>query len=410
MTLLDEVRASVRDVAADDLLPTLRRDQGAVVDAVIDVAGVGDRSAVAAVGLVDGRELFVPLVHDGGWRRAGASDAVSMGVLDAPPPLRVETLNPLPALDPRRERGLAVDMTNDVRIVDDAVAVKWQLLRQPGPLIGQRVAAHLSSVGFTDMPEPFATVTWHGSLLVAYSRFLPGADDGWDWMLDDVRAMLVDAAPEPTWPSELGRLTARMHASAVRPSPVIRHPLARRSLQDLARHYRALLDTPLDEEMRTAIERWRGRFVDACDVLGRTHDAEVIPVHHDLHPGQFLRWRDGIAVCDFDGNPAFPVELQDLRGPTASDVAGVLRGFDHVAIAAVRRAGDPGSLDRARRWARGARDEALAAYREERGVPSLDRAVLGALESLSPLHEAVYAATYLPRWRYVPLAVLDGGW
>lgn len=61
-----------------------------------------------------------------------------------------------------------------------------------------------------------------------------------------------------------------------------------------------------------------------------------------------------------------------------------------------------------RAWAQRAREDALAAYLDVEGVPSLDVSLLEALETLSPLHEAVYAAEYLPRWRYVPLAVLRG--
>ncbi|MFM7598016.1 MAG: hypothetical protein ACKO70_06540, partial [Actinomycetota bacterium] len=77
---------------------------------------------------------------------------------------------------------------------------------------------------------------------------------------------------------------------------------------------------------------------------------------------------------------------------------------------AARRTGESAALGPAREWARDARGSALTAYRREPGVCALDESVLGALETLSPLHEAVYATTYLPRWRYVPLAVLDGGW
>lgn len=29
----------------------------------------------------------------------------------------------------------------------------------------------------------------------------------------------------------------------------------------------------------------------------------LIRIHGDLHVGQILRWRDGYAVIDFDGNP-----------------------------------------------------------------------------------------------------------
>lgn len=424
MSLLEQVRDSTRGLGGDSLLPDLRRGHGAAVAEITDVAPLTDRSAVAAVRLTDGRDIFVPLVFvardvstdpaallpDKQWRRAAPSDAISMSALGASPPLRVDQINPLPDLDPQRERGLNVDMTNDVRIVDDAVVVKWQFLRQPDTAIGQRVVAHLAAAGFTDMPEPFATVTWGDDVVLTVTRFLRGADDGWDWMLDDVLKMLTHRESSPPWPAEVGRLTARMHAAAARATPVIEQPVARAPLLGMAQHYRALLDAALDPELRTAIQRWRARFTEAIDVLAGIQDAEVVPLHRDLHPGQFLRWQGGIAICDFDGNPAFRTEEQDMRGPTAYDVAGILRGFDHVAIAAAHRAGASGALDHARAWAREAREQALKAYLIEPGVPPLDTAVLGALESLSPLHEAVYAATYLPRWRYVPLAVLTGGW
>ena len=424
MSLLDQVRDSTRGLKADALLPALRRGHDDDIEEITDVAALSDRSAVAAVRLVDGRDIFVPMVlaardgsarprgtqPDRAWRRAEPADAISMSALGAPPPLRVDHINPLPMLDPQRERGLDVDMTNDVRIVDDAVVAKWQLLRQPDAIVGQRVVAHLSAAGFTDMPEPFATVTWNDDVVLTATRFLPEAADGWDWMLDEVLRMLAHGGASPSWPAEIGSLTARMHAAAARPTPVIDRPVARAPLLDLAQHYQALLDTALDPELQTAVQRWRARFTEAIDVLAGTQDAEVVPLHRDLHPGQFLRWRGGIAICDFDGNPAFRAEEQDMRGPTAYDVAGMLRGFDHVAIAAANRAGASDALDHARAWARDARRQALDAYLAEPGLPPLDTTILGALESLSPLHEAVYAATYLPRWRYVPLAVLNGGW
>lgn len=410
MTLLDAVRVDLQGVSVDDLVPALRRGQVSDIEQVIDVAPLADGSAVAAVRLVDGRELFIPIVHDAHWRRAEPADGISTAAFDAPPPLRVEHVNAFPVLDAHQERGLDVDMTNDVRIIDDAVAVKWHFQRTSGSLIGPRVTAHLSAAGFTEMPQPLATLIWRDDLVATADRFLPNAEDGWDWMLDDVRRMLTGEGPAPGWAGEIGRLTARMHAASARPTSVIEQPLTHASLARLGPHYRALLDEPLDPQMQDAVQRWRGRFTDACEVLEHARDVEVLPIHRDLHPGQFLRWRDGIAVCDFDGSPTLPAELQDLRGPTAQDVAGILRGLDHVAIAAARRVDDPVALSHARAWAVEARTEALTAYRDTPDVPSLDEDVLAALESLSPLHEAVYASRYLPRWRYVPLAVLDGGW
>ena len=410
MTLLDSVRVDLQGIPADELVPALRRGRVADIEQVIDAALLAKGSAIAAVRLVDGRELFIPMVHEGRWRRAEPADGISMTAFAAPSPLHVEHVNAFPDLGARHERGLDVDMTNDVRIIDNAVAVKWHFQRRPRSLIGPRITAHLSAAGFTDIPQPLATLTWRDDLVATADRFLPHAEDGWDWMLEDVRRMLADQAPAPAWAGEIGRLTARMHAASARPTHVIGQPVSHASLADLAPHFRGLIDEPLDPQTHDAVQRWRGRFIDACEVLAEAQDVEVMPIHRDLHPGQFLRWRDGIAICDFDGSPTIPAELLNLRGPTAQDVTGLLRGLDHVAIAAARRVDDPVALSHARAWAREARAEALAAYLSSPDVPSLDEDVLAALESLSPLHEAVYAARYLPRWRYVPLAVLDGGW
>lgn len=408
--LIDEVRADLAGLSADELVPPLRRGQSLQATAIEDAALLGDRSAVAIARLADGRALCVPLVRDGRWRRAEPRDAISADALTAPAPFVVHEVRRAPDFDPRRERTLDVDMSNDIRIIDDLVTAKWQLLAEPGSLAGPRMIEHLAAAGFAEMPEPLATVSWRGHLVVAYATFLPQADDGWDWMLDDVRGMLGGALPSPDWPTRLGSLTGRLHAAAATPTSVFAQPVGRADLALLARHYRDLLSADLDPEMREAIAPWADRFAHACDVVEAATDAEVIPVHGDLHPGQFLRWRDGIAVSDFDGNPLLPAEQRDLRGPTAHDVAGLLRGFDHVAIAAARRVEDPEALTTGRAWAQAARQEALSAYLGVEGVPALDRTLLEALESLSPLHEAVYATAYLPRWRYVPLAVLRGGW
>jgi len=410
VSLIDEVRADLLVQDSDALLPPLRRGQGLAVDDVVEVTPLASGRAVASARLADGRTLLVPLTHAGTWRRATPDDAMSMSALDAPEPLQVHRLRTCPTVDPLRERGIDVDMSNDVRIIDDRVVAKWQLFREPGSMAGPRMVAHLDAAGFAEMPDPIATVSWGEELVASFTAYLPGAEDGWEWMLQDVREHVNGRVPPPEWPQELGALTGRLHAAAAASTPVIPQPVTRGGLDDLARHFRALTHARVDAEMTAALDPWRSRFQDACALLESATDVEVMPLHGDLHPGQFLRWREGIVVSDFDGNPLLPSRERALPGPTAYDVAGLLRGLDHVAIAAARRADTPDAVDRGRAWARAARERALAAYEQVAGVPDIDRALLSAFESLSPLHEAVYAATYLPRWRYVPLTVLAGGW
>ena len=408
VTLFDAVRADLRRATPDALLPPLRRDQGLAVVDVLEVAPVRDDLAAGTLRLDDGREAIVPLTRDAGrWRRAEAEDAVSMAFLDAPPPLTVDLLEEIDARGQHRERAIAGDMSNDARVIDDAVVVKWQFLRETGSLAGPRLVAHLREAGFDEMPAPLATISWDGELIASYARLLPQASDGWGWMLEDVRASLVGDGPAPEWAGPLGSLTGRMHAACATATATVPTPLTRGGMAALARHYRTLTQVELDDEMSAALGPWLERFEDAIRTLEST-TTTLMPIHGDVHAGQFLRWREGVSISDFDGNPLLPAAERGAPGPPALDVAGLLRTLDHVAIAAARRTGDADCLRPARHWAREARDAALQGYLSVTGVPPLDMGVLAALEALSPLHEAVYAATYLPRWRYVPLTVLTG--
>lgn len=407
--LLDEVRADLAPVPADDLLPPQRRGRGVTATAIENVALLAPRTAVAQMRLADGRAVIVPLVKDGRWRRAEARDAISASASSASAPFEVSMSNPLPVMHGRAERAIEVDMSNELRVIDDAVVAKWQFALEPGSLAGPRMVEHLAQAGFDEMPAPLGYVTWNDCLIVSYTGFLPDAHDGWDWMLDDVLRMLSGESAAPEWPARLGALIGRLHAAAVRPTSEFPAPVGRANLTPLADHYRHLLAADLDPELREALTPWSDRLDDALAIVASASDAQVIPLHGDLHPGQFLRWREGTYVGDFDGNPLLPAVERGLPGPTAHDVAGLLRGFDHVAIAAARRLADAKDLPTGRAWAQQARADALAAYLDVEGVPSLDVPLLEALETLSPLHEAVYAAEYLPRWRYVPLAVLRGG-
>jgi len=127
-------------------------------------------------------------------------------------------------------------------------------------------------------------------------------------------------------------------------------------------------------------------------------ETTTIPIHGDLHVGQFLRWRDGLAVSDLDGDP---LGRGGLAGPAAKDVAALVQSLDHVGRIVERRR----DLSIAA-WIEDAARACLRAYREEladRGAVSLfDEELFGPFRVAQELHEFVYAASYLPGWRYVP--------
>jgi maltokinase len=147
------------------------------------------------------------------------------------------------------------------------------------------------------------------------------------------------------------------------------------------------------------------RLRDAVAVL-RTVEAPspVQPIHGDLHVGQVLRWRDGYAIVDFDGNPTVP-SSDSAPEPVARDVAQTLTSIDHVGRIADRRTAG------ARRagleaWIRDARAAFLAAYRATPAADLLDDRLLAAFEVEQECRELLYAARFLPRWRYAPMAML----
>ncbi len=124
----------------------------------------------------------------------------------------------------------------------------------------------------------------------------------------------------------------------------------------------------------------------------------AIPIHGDLHVGQFLRWRDGLAVSDLDGDPLGPGTLE---GPPVKDVASLVQSLDHVGrIVEGRRCASVAG------WIRDASEGCLRSYRDE--LARLDASSLFDEELLRPLrvaqelHEFLYAARYLPGWRSVP--------
>jgi maltokinase len=159
-------------------------------------------------------------------------------------------------------------------------------------------------------------------------------------------------------------------------------------------------------------EEVRARLPAMMAALAALSDAVGTPaqrVHGDLHVGQVLRWREGLAVIDFDGNPAVDPATAALPQPAARDVAGMLRSLDHVGRIVDKQTGrrDHAELER---WIERSRRRFLSAYRrvlaDAGRADLLDERLLPAFEVEQECRELVYAARFLPRWRYAPMAAL----
>ena len=255
------------------------------------------------------------------------------------------------------------------------------------------------------------------------ARYLPGAQDGWDWYVDDLQALVehripIQAALEPA--TATGALVARMHLAFAHPDPGAGQGAAAvtsagpSSFQAWARRGISTLDEAVTVTDGPAGQRLRQRQRAARAVMAAL--AGLAPattfltrIHGDLHVGQVLRWPGGYAVSDFDGNPILPASERSAAAPPARDVAGMLRALDHVGRIVMRR-NDGAADDVVEQWIAAARRAFLDAYTSElaRGSASalFDRRLLPAFEVEQECRELVYAARHLPRWRYVPDSAL----
>ena len=348
-----------------------------------------DRFAIALAadpGVEPGAFVVVPLARDGArWRRAVPGDGLSAFVAGAPA---------------ASERAIGVDQTHASVVVGERAIIKWFRRVGPGPSRAAELLAHLAAVGFGGIPRPLGSLTWHSPTgveltLAQGDAFLIGARDGWEWCLERVPG-------DPLVGRALGELVSELHRALATPSAVIAEPLAVAGGVDVASWRQEALAT-LDEVIALTDDAELNSFApamrDVLDGLRVDGTVPVQPVHGDLHIGQILEWPGGLAVIDFDGNPALRDNANALRQPVERDIAQMLLSLDHVGRVVDNQAG----------WARTAEVEAwIAASRSEflSAVGPVDEQLLAAFEVEQECRELVYAARFLPRWRYAPLATL----
>lgn len=156
--------------------------------------------------------------------------------------------------------------------------------------------------------------------------------------------------------------------------------------------------------MRSIAPRLKSDISDLWSGWGR-EPGPAIQLHGDLHVGQILRWRGGLAVTDFDGNPT----VEPRPEPVARDLAQLRTSVLHVAEIANRRT-DGRHRATLLDWSRRTADDLLTAYRDgltEAGhAHLLDEGLLRPYEIEQECRELIYAARFLPRWRYAPMGVL----
>jgi maltokinase len=399
---------------------------------LLDSLDLAPHGALAIVVDAAGRQCAVPVVHDrDGWRRARAGDGIAVALTalvlrgETSPSQRFEVTRWVDAEslgDQPLERAVDVDQTNESVIVGEQVVVKWTVRPAAGPESAPDRLAALVAAGFTDMPRPWGLAQWRpydvatpllAATVVAY---LPDARDGWDWAVDDVRAVasggLSMAGAVAPW-LQIGDLVARMHLSL---------PERGSATEMDAERWRASAIAELDEAM-VIVDGPEGARLHEHELslheiigdLGRSGGTAVQDIHGDLHVGQILRWQaageaaSSYAVTDFDGNPVLSPADRAAPAPAAVDVAGLLQSLDHVGrVVSHRSEGVPAAL--VDEWIAASQSAMLDGYRGALAAAGrthlLDESLLPALRARQVVREYLYAARHLPHWRYVPHAAL----
>ncbi|WP_401000201.1 hypothetical protein [Agromyces sp. GXQ0307] len=312
------------------------------------------------------------------------------------------------------ERAIAVDQTNTSVIVGERLVVKvvgrWAAADRAAHLLER-----LAEAGSTDVAGYAGRVDWRHpsfgtSTLAIVTEYLPGAQDGWDWAVDDVVALLAGTGSEPDFPAALGATVARLHdmlgadaVAAPAPAPAERAERARTAL-DAALEATRRSGGPTAARLANRAEALR-RDIRS---LGAAAPGLAFDLHGDLHVGQVLRSTGTpprYTVIDFDGDPQLEAAERGRTDAAARDVAHLLVSLDLVAAVAQKRIGrvEPAAFA----WADRARRSLLDAYRATLVRGELfDPALLPGLEGEQLAAELTYADRYLPRWAYAPDAAI----
>ena len=420
----DDLRSRLADVEPATLVPPRRSDASPLGPVAVQDALVLREDLVLAMFAEGPGYVVAPLVvrADEPIRRAEPGDGMfeelmrRLAVGGTEGRFSFEPIGAVP--EAGGERAIDVDQSNESVVVGERAVLKLYPRIDPGPQPGLDLPVHLAAVGFASIPTPFGSVTWRaddgGTVLVATAAaFLPEATDGWHWYLELLLAWLRgDAgdgeafAPAPT----LGRLAGDLHAALATPSRMLPSPVRmaeRRVIDGWHRRAERWLDEAValtEGQAGEGLRARQGRVRSVFEVFDQVEAAPTMRIHGDLHVGQFLRWSDGMAVADFDGNPLAPADERVALDTPVRDVAALQRSIDHLGRIAQRR--DAGPLEAIERWIARSREDLLRAYLGAldawRQRSLYDPRLLFPLEVAQECHEFAYAARYLPSWVSVP--------
>ena len=351
-----------------------------------------------------------------------------------------------PGLDPlapppgsESVRIVGAEQSNSSIVLDEHVILKFFRRLDIGRNPDLELNRMLTSEGFVNVPAQVGEITYNGTIdgddveidLGIAQQFLSDGVDAWEHILVQLARLFDEVDPADTAEdrpflieeragdllesiAELGDVIASMHVTLSRDeSDPAYNPES--TTHDDAIELRERTESALAEA--DAVAELHTRIRNRLNILNEVEDLGArIRVHGDLHLGQVMASSRGWMVLDFEGEPLRSLEERRAKRSPLKDVAGMLRSFNYVAIAALFERCEPGSptwngLEPwATAWELLARDRFLTGYltraHEGRFLPA-DRELLGDLIGIFEIEKALYEVAYeqrhRPDWVRIPV-------
>lgn len=323
---------------------------------------------------------------------------------------RVELPSPPPA------RRLHVEQSNTSAVFADKVILKVIRKLEAGVNPEYEVGRFLATkTSFRATPTLLGALNLEGpagATLALAHRFVPNAQDGWKYTLEQFRKSPSLSQEFLGQMRELGQRVGELHVAlasdasdpSFAPEPLHAEDIQRWSASIVGELGVTLVDAV---KVEPELEKRREGLIEQAKRLAHVPvSGQKIRIHGDLHLGQVLRAEGQWLIFDFEGEPARTFSQRREKYSPLRDVAGMLRSFDY-AEATVQLEGGPAG-DRVQP----ARDAFLAGYRAStQGAAFLPAqeafdVALRALELEKVLYEVRYEVQNRPDWVRIPVQAL----
>src|SRR5215471_4999812 len=236
-----------------------------------------------------------------------------------------------------RARRLDVEQSNTSLVFDERMILKLIRKLEHGPNPELEIGEFLASrASFRAAPRLLGWIQLEGPIFATMAilhQFIPGATDGWNYVLEVLRRACRPTAELLEEIGALGRIIGELHlALASDPNhPVFApEPIQQVDLQRWSSSIIGELGVTMAAAAKAipSLAQRREALVDKIHALAQLRPSgQKIRLHGDLHLGQVLRSEQGWLVFDFEGEPARTFNHRREKHSPLRDVAGMLRSF-----------------------------------------------------------------------------------